>query len=91
MKMTAEVHRCQVALEEFQNLVTVFDHTFFHVDTAQALEIMVAHRNHGDSLGVRLLQAFFHPLERALFDLAVDLIFRLADRCVQHHEPGGVV
>ena len=91
MKMAAEVHRCQIALKEFQNLVTVFDHALFHIDTAKALEVVMSYRDHRDSLGVRLLQAFFHPLERALFDLAVDLIFRLADRCVQHHEPGGIV
>ena len=91
VEMAAEVHRRQVALEEFQNLIAVFDHAFFHVDTAQALEIVVPYRDHGDSLGVRLLQAFFHPLERALFDLAVDLVFRLTNCRVQHHEPGGVI
>ena len=89
--MAAEVHRCQIALKEFQNLVTVFDHAFFHIDTAKALEVVMSYRDHRDSLGVRLLQAFLHPLKCFLFDLAVDLIFRLADRCVQHHEPCGVV
>ena len=91
VEMAAEVHRRQITFKEFPDLVTVLDHAFLHIDTAQALEIVVSNRDHGDSFGIRLFQAFFHPFQRSLFNLTVHLIFRLADRRIKHHEPGGII
>ena len=42
VEMAAEVHRRQITFKEFPDLVTVLDHAFLHIDTAQALEIVVS-------------------------------------------------